>query len=58
MINEGQQNNKSKITMICKKLHKPLKDLKGSSVWKGSVGGSFTLLLLNMAILDFRESPC
>lgn len=43
--------------MIYKNRYKPLKDLKGSSVWKGSVGASLTLLLLNMAIFDLKESP-
>lgn len=37
-------------------LYKPLKDLKGSSAWKGSEGCSLTLLLLNMAIFDLKES--
>lgn len=37
----------------------PLKDLKGSSVWKGSAWGSFATfapLLLNMAIFDLKVS--
>lgn len=38
-------------------LYKPLKDLKGSSAWKGSAGCSLTLLLLNMANFDLKESP-
>lgn len=41
------------------KLIWPLKDLKGSSVWKGSAGGSFATfapLLLNMAIFDLKAS--
>lgn len=42
------------------KLFWPLKDLKGSSVWKGSAaGGSFAAfapLLLNMAIFDLKAS--
>lgn len=41
------------------KLSWPLKDLKGSSVWKGSAGGSFATfapLLLNMAIFDLKVS--
>lgn len=54
---EGRQNNMSKITIIYKNQYKPLKDMKGSSVWKGSVGGSFTPLLLNMASFDLNESP-
>lgn len=47
----------SKMTIKRKNLYKPLKDLKGSSVWKGSAGGSLTLLLLNMAIFDLKDSP-
>lgn len=41
------------------KLFWPLNDLKGSSVWKGSAGGSFATLaplLLNMAIFDLKAS--
>ena len=40
-----------------KQIFRPLKrsDLKGSSIWKGSAGGSLAPLLLNMAILDFNE---
>lgn len=45
-----------KTTVRYKKVFRPLKDLKGSSVWKGSGGGSLTLLLLNMAIFDLKVS--
>lgn len=50
--------NPSRKEKMCK-LFWPLKDLKGSSVWKGSAGGSFAAfapLLLNMAIFDLKAS--
>ena len=37
---------------------RPLKDLNGSSVWKGSAEGSLALLLLNIANLDLKDSSC
>lgn len=48
----------SEVNNKVEKVFRPLKgsDLKGSSVWKGSAGGSLALLLLNMAIFDLKDS--